>query len=213
MQDDYLMNLIRGLAGLAHWVATLGQRPAHHQEMADEAVTDGKLRAVTPRVLAVMSVPMILGLLTMGTPADDAVLHAACTLTDIALEQLDDTGLRQALHQRAVVLYDCGSRDDTTQLLPYREPATTSVSAIDALPLAPDVRTSVVWVLARLGHLAWAEDHLFELVDADAPAAFRVGQQLYATWTHLPDDALAWGGLQRDDLAQGLRDLYARTAS
>ncbi len=204
------MDLIRGLAGLAYWMATLGGRPEQHDQLSEVAVTDGKLRSVTPKVLALMSVTMILGLLAVGTVSDHAVLNAAATLTEIAEEQLDDAAVGEALHQRAVVLYDLGSTEDRTHLASHRGSATLSAEAIDALPLPAEVRSSLIRVLDRLGHLARAEDHLFELVWADAGAAWDLGHQLYAAWQTLSDDALVAGGLERAELSSGLADLRVR---
>lgn len=211
MPDDYLMRMIQGLAGLAHWVTTLGQRPVQQDLVSQEAVTNGRLRSVGPKILAMMSVTMILGLLAGEMPSDRSVLHAASLLTDIAEEQLYDGHVRDTLHQRAVVLYDLGSATDPAGLEPHRVSAAASASAIDALPLPADVRGSLVRVLGRLGQLARAEDHLFELARTDGPAAGELGRRLYAEWATLSDEALAVGGLDRADLAAGLADLAEST--
>ncbi|MEN0062255.1 MAG: hypothetical protein AAGA48_08890 [Myxococcota bacterium] len=209
MQGDYLMDLIRGLAGLAYWLATFGQRPAQQQKLDEEAVADGKLRSMSPNVLALMSATMILSVLAVGTPSDSATLQGAQTMTEMAEEQLDDRFVRENLHQRAVVLYDRGSTSDPAKLAPYRTSATVSCDAIDALALAAEVRGCLVRVLDRLGYLARAEDHLFELAGIDLPAAMALGERLYAAWGSLPDDVLAVGGLARSEVSIGLSDLRA----
>jgi tetratricopeptide (TPR) repeat protein len=212
-QRDYLMRQIEIAGQMLARILGLakGGRREEALGLFDQAYQP--LLGVSARVVSTLSEEQLLSLLTSGSMPDLRRVATVLELLKVEADLHAEAGNRAAAvprYRRALAL--AGFLAGRSAALPDAVLAADLVDRVADLELSAVQRTQLARVLEALGRYADAEDALFEAIDADpddpgpVDAAIAFCQRLLA----LDPEALAAGGLPRDEVQASLAELLRR---
>jgi len=211
LRKDYIMRLIEQLGVVLERILALKQNNQTHEALKEIEQACEKYLGLDSRVIAAASGDALLTLMSMGGKFDPrrAVLLAELLKEEGDLYEMEGLAERSYWgYTRSLWLFLASLNQDPALRTPDNIADTGFIlGKLARYKLAPDLKSLLFTYYEWNSQFDKAENILFDLVDYDRPGWTRKGTEFYQRLDALSDDDLARGGLPREELAQGKREL------
>ncbi len=216
MRQEYLIGLLRELAQTLARVLLLKQKGEFDPALEEIDRTLRRLWDLDPGQPASLSVDQLAALCRRE---EEAVPEKLVALADLLGERADIYRLQNQVPEsqqnlaRALGLYlealSCAKAIVSVELLSKVDHL---IEQARAFTLAPEVLRRLFAYFEVRGRLAQAEDTLFDWLETGDPAALSSGLSFYQRLADKDDGWLIRGGLPREEVEEGRRELLRRRA-
>jgi hypothetical protein len=215
LRKDYIMRLIEQLGvAMARIIALKNNNQAHEALKEIEQACE-KYLGLDPRVIEAASGEALLGLMSMGGKFDPrrAVLLGELLKEEGELYEMESMAERSYWgYTRSLWLFLESMNSDPAVRTPENLEDTRFVlGKLARYELSPELKSRLFCYYEWNGEFDKAEDMLFDLLDRDRHAWVERGMQFYARLGAKPDAELARGGLPREELELGMKELGVKS--
>jgi len=211
LRKDYIMRLIEQLGVAMERILALKHDNQAYEALKEIEQACEKYLGLDPRVISAASGEALLTLMSMGGKFDPrrAVLLAELLKEEGELYEMAKMAERGYWgYTRSLWLFlESMNRDPSLRTADNIRDTQFVLSRLTRYEPSPELKSRLFTYHEWNGEFDKAENMLFDLLDRDRPAWIGKGKEFYQRLSALPDDELSRGGLPREELNQGMKEL------
>ena len=211
LRKDYIMRLIEQLGVAVARIIALKNNNQAHEALKEIEQACEKYLGLDPRVIEAASGEALLGLMSMGGKFDlrRAVLLGVLLKEEGELYEMESMAERSYWgYTRSLWLFlESLNRDPELRTPDNLADTRFVLNKLARYELSPDLKSRLFCYYEWTGAFDKAEDMLFDLLDRDQHPWVEKGREFYKRLYAKSDDELARGGLPRDELELGMKEL------
>jgi hypothetical protein len=208
------MRLIEQLGVVMARVLALKQNNQAHEALKEIEQACEKYLGLDPRVIEAASGDALIGLMSMGGKFDPkrAVLLGELLREEGDLYNMEGMADRGywSFTRSLWLLVESLNRDPELRTPENIEDTRFVVSRLSRYELSPELKSRLFIYYEWRREFDKAENILFDLLDRDRATWSAKGVEFYKRLSALTDDELAAGGLPREEIKQGMREVNER---
>jgi len=211
LRKDYIMRLIEQLGVALERILALKHDGQTHQALKEIEQACEKYLGLDPRVISAASGEALLSLMSMGGSFDPRRAELLGELLREEGELYEMEGMTERSYwgyTRSLCLFlESLNLDPSLRTEENIEDTRFLLKRLARYELSPELKQRLFKYYEWTGEFGKAEDILFDLVARDPARWVSQGMEFYQRLRLLSDDELAAGGLARDELIDGMKEL------